>query len=79
MATKQSKMQVGHFQSSQPDMIPRCLTIHDFAANISRRLVDLSPNAIGTMATVYPEDHSMAGKQSTLAKSMSLQLIRPGF
>lgn len=30
-------------------------------ARISRELVDLSPNSIGVMATVYPRDHSMAG------------------
>jgi hypothetical protein len=29
---------------------------------ISRNMVDLSPNFIGTMATVYPSNHpSMAG------------------
>ncbi|KDQ53467.1 hypothetical protein JAAARDRAFT_39148, partial [Jaapia argillacea MUCL 33604] len=31
-------------------------TVED-AARLARQLVDLSPNSVGTMATVYPSDH----------------------
>ncbi|KZT70976.1 hypothetical protein DAEQUDRAFT_724725 [Daedalea quercina L-15889] len=40
-------------------------TVQD-AAILARTLVDLSPSSIGTMATVFPDDHALAGQPFSL-------------
>lgn len=48
----------------------RCLAmfVHMIRADyhvavLARTLVDLSPSAIGTMATIFPDDHALAGSK----------------
>ena len=56
LATRLYEMQV-----RCPAMFAHMIRADNHAAVLARTLVDLSPSAIGTMATVFPDDHALAG------------------